>query len=77
LLDHKILFSNKNIEIRKYTQEAPFTADFSKQSPPRAIVWLGREIINEYMKNNPDIDFVRLMYETDYQKILNNSKYKP
>jgi len=35
------------------------------------------QIVRQYMKNNPYVTLEQLMNETDAQKILTASKYKP
>ena len=77
LVDNKLLFSSDYKQIKRFTEEGPFTTNFSDESPARASVWLGMQIIKSYLKHNPDITFQDLMKETDYLEILNNSKYEP
>ncbi len=77
LVEKKVLFINNTFEIRKYTEEAPFTAAFANVSAPRAGVWVGFKIVKAFMKQNSKISLKNLMMEQDYQKILNFSRYKP
>ena len=76
LVSKKLLFSTDFLLIRKFTENAPFTSDFGNDSPPRTGNWIGWQIVRSYMKNN-DISLEELMYETNYQKLLNNSQYNP
>jgi hypothetical protein len=73
----KLLYTTDHAEIMKYTSEGPFTSAFSKEAPPRIAYWIGWQIVRQYMKNNPDSSVEMLMKETDAQKILSKSKYKP
>lgn len=73
----KLLYTTDRSEIMKYTAEGPFTSAFSKESAPRIGYWIGWQIIRQYMKNNPNVTLEQLMKDTDSQKILTLSKYKP
>lgn len=73
----KLLYTTDQAEIMKYTADGPFTSALSKESAPRIGYWIGWQIVKQYMKNNVDISVAQLMMESDAQKILNQSKYKP
>lgn len=77
LIEHDLLFSTDQFEIRKLTGESPFTAYFSNESPGRAAVWTGFRIIESYMKRNPNVKMEDLMKNTDIQGILREAKYTP
>jgi hypothetical protein len=62
--------------LQKFIGDAPFTYAFGKESPGRAAVWLGWQIVKAYAENN-NLKVKTLMNENDYQKILNKSEYKP
>ncbi|HKK68044.1 MAG TPA: hypothetical protein VJ946_07515 [Bacteroidales bacterium] len=76
LVSEELLFSTDYLKQRKIIGEAPFTAAFGKESPGRAGAWLGWQIVRAYMKAE-NVSIADLMSESDYQKILNQSKYKP
>lgn len=77
LIDNNILFSTDYMDIKRYTEDGPFTTPFTDQSPARACVWIGYKLIIAYMKNNPDVTIQDLMAEQNYMKILNDSYYEP
>jgi len=77
LIEKKMLFTTEYMDIKRYIDEAPFTTTFTKESPGRSGVWIGWRIVCSYMKNNPDVTLQQLMEDTDYQKILQKSKYNP
>jgi gliding motility-associated lipoprotein GldB len=77
LVSQKMLYSTDNTEIIKYTHEGPFTSAFSKESPARTGHWIGWQIVKSYMNNHSEITLQQLVNETDAQKILAQSKYKP
>jgi len=76
LVDNKQLFSSDYMNIKRFTGEGPFTSAFSKDSPARAAVWIGYQIVASYMSHN-SVTLPQLMKEKDYQKIMNKSKYNP
>lgn len=73
----KLLYTTNQADIMKYTSDGPFTSALSKEAPARIGYWVGWQIIKQYMKNNSETTIEALMKETDAQKILNKSKYKP
>ncbi|MBU0763540.1 MAG: hypothetical protein KJ607_01755, partial [Bacteroidetes bacterium] len=77
LVENKLLFTEDYKEIKRYIDDAPFTATFSQDSPGRAGIWIGWQIVRSYMKSHPEITVTGLMNEQDYQKILNGSGYNP
>ena len=77
LAEDKLLFSNDRMQIKQYTDNAPFTIPLSDSSAPRAAVFVGYKIVLQYMKNNPEITLKTLMEEEDAQKILSGANYHP
>lgn len=77
LIDKKLLFITGELDIKRFIDEAPFTTTFPHESPGKTGVWLGWRIVCNYMKNNPNITLNQLMLETNYEKILDGSKYNP
>ena len=77
LIENKLLFNSDKFTINKFIKEGPFTKDFSSESPARAAVWIGYNIVKSYMKNHKNISLKQLMNEKIYQKILNASFYNP
>jgi hypothetical protein len=77
LIENKLLFSTDHFMIRKLTDFAPYTSEFTTESPGKACNWIGYNIIAKYMKNNPQISLQELMDNDDYRKIFEQAKYKP
>ena len=77
LVEQKLLFSTDYMTITNYINPAPFTTGFPRQSPGRAVVWLGREIVHHYMERHSEISLKELMLDDDYQKIFAESRYEP
>lgn len=77
LIENRMFFITDSFTINKYINDAPFTTGFSQESPGRAVVWLGFRIIESYLRNNESTSFQQLMKIRDYQKIFNQSKFRP
>jgi len=77
LIEKNFLYSKDNTVILKFISEAPFTNFFGQQSPGRIGAWVGWQICRSWVQKNPDKKLSDLMNETDAQKILSESKYKP
>lgn len=71
------LYENNLKTVTEFTSEGPFTGAISKECPPRVAMWLGWQIVRSYMKNNGNVTLSELMADTDAQKILTKSKYRP
>lgn len=77
IIENKLVFITDKFIINQFIREGPFTKDFSSESPARAAVWLGYNIVTAYMKKHKKLSLPDLMYENDYMKILNQSAYNP
>ena len=77
MIDQKHLFSTDVMLIRKYMNDAPFTAPISQESPGRIGTWIGWQIVKSYMNKNTKITLTDLMRENNYQKMLEESGYRP
>ena len=77
LIEKQLLYSKEESVIRRMVDETPFTRDFGNQSPGRLGIYVGWQIVKNYMSNNKDVTLKDLMQNTDAQQILNKSFYKP
>ncbi len=77
LIEYKMLYSNKRMDIIRYTNNSPTTSGFPLESPGRTGVWIGWQIVRQYMEKFPETTLGDLMKNGDYQQILNDSKYFP
>lgn len=77
MVESKHLFMQDRMLLAKYLGDAPSTSYFPPESPGRAAVWIGWQIIRAYMANNQDITLQQLMSENNYRKILEKSGYRP
>jgi hypothetical protein len=77
IIDKNLLYTPDSKIIMKFINDAPFTSFFSNDSPGRAGVWIGWQIVRAYMNNNKNANLADMLKEPSGQKILNLSKYKP
>lgn len=76
-IDNNLLYSKDKAQTMKFMNEGPFTSGFDKASPAQTGVWMGYQIVSEYMHQNPELTLQTLMQKTNAQEILARSKYKP
>lgn len=76
LLEHQLLYANDPAVIKKFVNDGPFTTAFARESPARATLWVGWQIVRAYMKHSPETTLDELI-DADAVKILTQSKYKP
>lgn len=77
MITQKDLFSSDYQLIRRYLNDAPFTTPISQDSPGRLGTWIGMRIVESYMYKNRNVTLQKLMQLNDYQKMLEESGYKP
>lgn len=77
IIDKELLYTIDSKIIMKFIKDAPFTSFFSNDSPGRTGAWIGWQIVRSYMNNYKEATLEQLLLETNSQKILNISKYKP
>ncbi|WP_456072971.1 gliding motility lipoprotein GldB [Daejeonella oryzae] len=78
-LQNDLLYESDYMKIQKYLADAPFTPGIGEnsESAPKLAVFIGWQIVKMYMNKNPEITLQQLMTDSDFQKILTRSKYKP
>jgi uncharacterized protein YjaZ len=77
LVENKRLYVTGRMDIKRLIDDGPYTNGFPVESPGRAGVWIGWQIVRKYMDKNPEVSLDKLMQMSDSQKILNDSKYYP
>ena len=75
LVEKKLLYVTDHFTITKLIGPAPFCSMFTRESPGRAAVWLGYQIITAYMRHNK-VTLEALLLDNDYQRILKSAKIK-
>jgi hypothetical protein len=76
MIENQLLYSTDASAITMFMTEGPFTSGFSNESPSRTGHWLGWQIVKNYMAKN-DVTLKQMLEDTDSQKILQQSGYKP
>jgi gliding motility-associated lipoprotein GldB len=76
-VEKSLLFEKSPFVVNKYIGERPNTPEVDPTSPGRLGTWVGWQIVRKYMDRNPKVTLQELMADDDYQKIFNESKYKP
>ena len=78
-MENNLLYNTDYSKIQVYLSDGPFTPGIGekRESAPKLGVWIGWQIVKQYMKQHPDVTLNQLMAEKDAQKILSDSKYKP
>jgi len=77
IIENRMLYTTDARLLRTFMADGPFTAEFSKEAPPRLGEWLGWQIVRNYMEKQSSVTLPELMNEKDPQKILSLSGYKP
>ena len=76
IVGENMLYANDMIVFRNFFGDAPFTQQFSRESPARLGEYIGLQIIRSYMTHN-DVSLQALLKTNDIQQIFQNSQYKP
>jgi hypothetical protein len=78
-IDEKLIFESDYLKIQKFLTDAPFTPGLGEnnQSAPKLGVWVGWQIVKNYMDKHPELEPKDLLALQDGQKILKDSGYKP
>ncbi|MGB3181452.1 MAG: gliding motility lipoprotein GldB [Cyclobacteriaceae bacterium] len=76
-IDNDLLYETNHFIKTKYTGERPKTFEVSNDAPGRVGIWLGLDIVREYMRNNPEVTVSQLMKNDKVQEIFEKSRYRP
>jgi gliding motility-associated lipoprotein GldB len=77
IIEQKHLFNTQYRTIIKYINDGPFTPGMPEESPSRTGIWIGLQIVKEFMEKNNNYSLSELMNENDYSMILRSSTYQP
>ncbi len=75
ILTNNNLYSKDPQVIRNFIGDAPFTTGLSKDIPGYLGLWMGYQIVEQYMAKNKDKKMTKLM-KMDNEKIFKASSYK-
>lgn len=73
----KLLYETSMNKIQKLIGPAPSSPGMPRESPGNTGSFIGWQIIKAFMQQHPEMTLKDLLTETDTQKILDESKYKP
>ncbi len=76
-IDQKLFYSTDFNNQVNYINDGPFTPGFTKETPPKMGVWLGLQLVKNYMSKHPDVTIPQLLSSKDAHKLFNESGYKP
>ncbi|WP_461636700.1 gliding motility lipoprotein GldB [Labilibaculum euxinus] len=77
IIEQKHLFTSEYRTVIKYINDGPFTPGMPQESPSRTGIWIGWQIVKEYMAKHPEVTINQLMTKKDYAAILRESAYQP
>lgn len=77
-LSEELLYDYDFHRTQKHLGEAPFTPELGDQneSAPKLGVFLGWNIVRQYMERNSEVTLAELMRENNGQSILDGSRYR-
>lgn len=75
IVNEELLFSVEQDRINNFIGEGPNTKGLPQNSPSRVGIWIGWQMVKDYMDENPKISIQEMLNETDSKKIL--KYYKP
>ncbi len=70
LVDGKKLYSKDDMIATNWIDDGPFTKGLPKESPSRMGIWMGWQMVRDYMKKNPEVTLLELIEEPNSQRIL-------
>lgn len=76
-LEKDLLYATTPFLVQKYVAERPNVPEIDRTCPGRVGQWVGLQIVRKYAAEHPDVTLARLMGETNAQRILNDSHYRP
>lgn len=77
ILEYEHLYSADPLVLSKYIGDGPFTVYFTEEAPARAAIWVGYQIVVQYMAVQKQCSLLELMMQTDARVILRQSCYRP
>ena len=74
-LEKDLIYETSTAKTFKYINPSPASPGMPKEAPGRTGVFIGFKIVESYIRNNPNINFEKLLQQDDYQTMI--KKYKP
>lgn len=76
-VENEKLFGSEKKVYENFFSEGPFTQGLAAESAPRLGIYIGWQLVKQYMAKNPSVTLRQLMAETDENKVLKGAEYKP
>ncbi|MDR2358729.1 MAG: hypothetical protein LBD87_02855 [Prevotellaceae bacterium] len=76
LVEQQLLYNANFMAIQKFTGDAPFTPDFTQESPGKAVNFVGSCIVKNYMERT-GCSLEDLMQQQDALQLLKEARYNP
>jgi hypothetical protein len=76
LISNDLIYSTQRSKYNKLIKPAPHTMDMPPEAPGRAAIFIGYQVVSEYMRRNPDVTMPAL-FEMDGLELFQAAKYKP
>jgi len=70
IVEQQLLFSINQEKINHFIDEGPFTKGLPQESPSMVGIWIGWQMVRDYMNENTNVSLQELIDETDSKKIL-------
>lgn len=74
LVDNQVLYTKNPMVINQYIVDGPFTKGLPDASPSKVGVWVGWQIVRDYVNEN-NVDVLSLLKEKNNLKILKSYKH--
>lgn len=76
-LNEDLFFETNMRKLNKYINPSPDAPGMPLEAPGRIANYMGWQIVEAYMDKNPEVSIENLVMDSDAQRILDKSKYKP
>ncbi len=71
----ELVYSSNQQELIRLTMDGPFTSGMSQNCPPKLGIYLGWQMVRDYVSENKDLTLPQLFNEVPAKKVL--SAYRP
>jgi len=78
MVDDELLYETDYSQFSLHFSEAPFTVGLGEknESAPKLGIYMGWQLVKQYMQRHPETEVQELLQMTDAQYILSESRYK-
>lgn len=77
LLRENLFYETDFKKISKLINPSPSSPGMPSEAPGRTANFIGWKIVKEFMRRNPEVTLNELIVWSDYQSLLDKSKFKP